>query len=279
MTSTAVVFANYNSSQPNNATLVQSMNPPFVCKNKKIALQSLQAYHSTPNISVKYNNTAFSYVFNGTVYVVNIPPGYYGDDDLQGLLELNMNQNGHYLVDNTDPLNPITKYFILIQPNSVYYSTTLTLTKIPTVLPANWTNPRGITLSGFAPQLIVYSSNNFGKLIGFNPGYIPLMVSNTTVQYNSSFTPQIDPSGGVVLVRCNLVNNGSNNSFTDVAHTFSINVDYGQPIDAHMTSLIWYPITDGQYNQLSVSLCDTSGAPLGQLDPIMTATFIIQENN
>src|SRR5690606_10233585 len=114
-----------------------------------------------------------------------------------------MRQNGHYLLDESGS----EVYFLEFNVNSIYYAVTLTSTPVPDTLPPDWTNPAGVPLNGLAPQLVIHSTGEWRKLLGFDPGSYPATQGSTRTEFNSQHAPIISPVTNV-FVLCSFVNDG-----------------------------------------------------------------------
>ena len=271
------ILSNSSSSTPNQISTVLSY--PVNFKEWSVALSSLYIYYSWPNISPSYANQSYSYIFNNTTYSITMPLGNYEISDLNGYLEFEMNLNGHYLLDqNSSPV-----YFLEFQENSVYYAITLTATPIPASLPSGWTNPKNITLSGVSPQIVIPSTvsndglTSISILTGFTPGTYPTNPSSSIYQVNSQNAPQISPVTSVqVLVNCAVPSFFNSNPST--IYNFTSNVSYGSLISVIPNPQIFFPVADGTYSQLTITLVDQNNRPLPILDPEINATLYFRKN-
>jgi hypothetical protein len=267
--------SNNTSTNPSQMTIVFPNQQTF--KDKEIALSNIIMYYSWRNITAAYGNNDISYNWNGTNHPIIFPDGFYttstSENDINAYIQLQMLQNGHYLKD----ANGNIVYFLSLSLNIVYYAFTLTCTPIPASLPVGYTNPAGITLSGFTPQLVV-SNSNFKTIIGFNAGSFPASATNTILyQINSVVTPQTSPTNCVV-VRSNLVSANGLNLFPDALHVFTPTVGYGSQIIERPTRLVFFPIADGAYSQMVLKFSDQNGNPLQIIDPTTTIVQLVIRN-
>lgn len=247
-------------------------------------------YYSWPNITVKFNNNSFEYYWiNDQIKVINMPDGMYNIRDIQAFLENEMVKNTHYL-EYINPQNPGDRkkmFFIHISVNLAQLVATITITPVPTqeqctandlVKPtdATWNLPGPVP---FTPILYIPTYNNFGKLLGFNPGIYPPTnpARYYLTTYNSQFAPQIQPQT-TILLSCNLIqndylNNGLNN---DVVFAFTPTVGFSelQPLSAR--TQVWSNIKSGSYRRIQFKITDQNRTPLNIIDPTIMFVFLIR---
>jgi hypothetical protein len=140
--------------------------------------------------------------------------------------------------------------------------------------------------------LVVPSTNNFGKLIGFASGQYPTGTITgvppaqvqtpafTAAQSNlSTIAPQITPYSSF-LVYCSLVNNRSVipsqllYSYTPTGAVFGALQEY-----APQSELAWNEIQDGQYTQFIVEFRDQLGNAVKFEDPNTLITLITKNKS
>lgn len=244
---------------------------PYSFSNQEVALSSLYIYYSWRNINSTYANNTFSYSFNGTTRNITLPDGFYSIADISSYMQLQMYQNGDYLLDS----NGLPVYYISLQSNPVYYSATLTCTPIPSVLPSGYTNPRGIALSGNTPLFIVNNSA-FGTLIGFNNASYPTVTQTSVYQANSNFIPTISPVS-TVSVWCSLVNDSKLQKFPQNIYTFSPSTSYTSQIQIQPQSLLFFRVLDQTVSYIDIEFRDQLGRDLPLLDNDIVCTLILQD--
>ena len=252
-----------------------SLPYPAEIKDCEVALSSCFIYYSWVNVSASsYANNTLSYVFNGSNFNISLPSGFYSISDINGFIQLQMFNNGHYLLDSNG--NPV--YYISLVTNLVYYAVTLTCSPIPTVLPTGWTNPHAITLSGNCPLLII-NNVNFGILIGFSPASYPAITQNTVYNANGNITAQISPVTSV-NIGVNLVNNSKFNSIApQTIYTFSPNVGYSSQVIIEPKNLLFYRCIDQTYPYIEISFIDQLGLPMGLIDQNIVCSLIVRSRN
>ena len=104
-----------------------------------------------------------------------------------------------------------------------------------------------------------------GSLIGYAVGTYPATQQSTTYQTNGTLVPEISPTLSI-NANCNLANNSKLSTASPTTiYTFSPNTTYGSQIQIVPTQLIYYPVNDGWYNNISVGLFDQDYVALGNI--------------
>ena len=259
----------------NNSIFTYYFQQAKEIRNKEMALFYLFIYYSWYNINaLKYNNNTVSYTFNGTVRNIVIPDGDYEISDISNYIQLVMQTNGDYLVDNNNNI----VYFISLVQNPTYYGATLTCTPIPSSLPTGWTNPNSITLSGETPTLN-FNNSNFNLLLGYNTNTsYPATPQTSVYSINSVNTPEINPVY-CVNVLTNMTNNdGLVNVNANVIYQFNpTNNTYGSQIQIEPTNLLFCKINDNPYNYLQITFTDQDGNFLPIRDVAMNMAFVTRD--
>jgi hypothetical protein len=267
-------------------------------KDDLIAVSEISQYFSTFNISTTYNNNSFSYIWvDGSVNVVSIPNSFLQVSGINAFLQSVMFSNKHYLQTSTGSI----VYFLELVVNQARYSVQLNsyMMSVSIATTNTWTLPAGATwvipTNIIVPYLVVPSTNNFGKLIGFASGQYPSgTITGTppaqtqspafTVSQSilSTISPQITPYSSI-LVFCSLVNNRSTIpsqllfSFTPTDATFGALQNYTAKAE-----FAWNKVQDGTYTQFTVEFRDQLGNQITFNDPNTLITLItknIKENN
>jgi len=267
----------------------------FSVKNQQIAVSSISQYFSTFNITTSYNNTSFSYIWvDGTTNSVSIPNGFYQVVDLNAYLQSVMYSNKHYLTTTGGQI----VYLLELIINQSRYAVSLNSYLISTAIATanSWSLPAGATwvlpTNSILPYLVVPSTNNFGKLIGFSAGQYPagaiagvppaqtqtpsFAVSQTIL---STTAPQITPYSSF-LVYCSLVNNRSTipsnliYTFTPTDATFGSLQNYSP-----LAEFAWNECLDGTYTNFTVEFRDQLGNPVVYQDPNTLITLIIKDKD
>lgn len=272
---------------PLPAQLIYNLPYPIKLSGYDVALASTFLYYSWPNITAVYGDNLLQYNFPGAganPYSVAFPDGQYALSDIGNFLEFVMAQNGHYLVDN----NGNNVYYISLVANPVYYAVTVTCTPVPAVLPAGWTNPNGIVLSGQTPQLIVpvpsaSATYTMNELIGFQSGTYPAAPQATIFQINSNGVgdagiPQISPVSAVNL-NLNLVSSSYFNTNPSTIYSFSPNTTYGSQIQITPYQYVWLKCVDNQFSQIQVTFTDQNGNILQAKDSNIIVNLYLRKTS
>lgn len=267
----------------------------YTFKDDLLAVNSISQYFSTFNITTTYNNNSFSYIWvDGTTNSVTIPNGYYSVVQLNAYLQSILYANKHYLLNSSSQI----VYLLELVINQSKYAVSLNSYVISSALAAtnSWTLPAGATwvlpTNLILPYLVVPSTNNFGKLIGFASGQYPsgtiTGVPPAQVQAPaftsaqsilSTIAPQITPYSSF-LVYCSLVNNRSVipsqllYSYTPTGAVFGALQEY-----APQSELAWNEIQDGQYTQFIVEFRDQLGNAVKFEDPNTLITLITKNKS
>jgi hypothetical protein len=246
--------------------------------NQRIALAYAGLYYSWRNVSSYrtksgldgWNNDKFSYIWvDGTTYNVTLPEGFYAIPDINDYLQRYvMKPNGHFVLDADDK----AVYFIQIESNATYYSVTATMS--PIAVPVGGSNPNSLSL-GEVPQLVIPNENDFGKLLGIDPGTYPSAAGTTDAYYlNSQNVPNISPVT-TVNINCNL-SQSKTSIFTNTIHQFSPTVAVNQYIAIQPPFLVYFDVSGGTYNDITVYFTDQEGRPLDIIDPNITVTLLLE---
>lgn len=230
--------------------------------NDQIAVASISMYFSWFNITSattgsQYNNNIFQYTWydnaGATTYTVTLPDGYYEINDLNSYLQYTLVQNGHYLVDSNNDF----VYYIEFVVNPTYYGTQINAYPIPTALPGGWSNPAGMTfpLVASTPQITILSTNNFGTVVGFNPGTYPPAPQTVNYSALSQNAPQISPVNSL-LMTCNVLDNPFANPKTLLYSFNPAGTPFGALINIQVPQFAFVDIYDGQYTDLTIQFFD-----------------------
>jgi len=250
-------------------------------KDDQIAVESISIYYSWFNItsattSSQYNNNAFQFVwYSGvaTTYNVVLPDGYYEIADINAFLQYFCVQNDLYLIDGSGNF----VYFLELQLNPTYYAVQLNAFPIPTSLPGGFSQPvgwPGYPLVATTPQLVVSATNNFGTVIGFNPGTYPTPVSSATSSTLSQRPPQVTPINSL-LMTCSLLNNNLSVPNTLIYAFSPINTRFGGLINIQPQQAAFIDIYDGTYNFIQIQFFDQNLNRIYINDPNVVLLLVI----
>ena len=248
---------------PNTFTLTLPRSG-FQSNKDEVALKSLTCYYSWFNVSADKQNNSFSYNWQGTNFPVVIADGIWQFNEIMNYFQQVMEKNGHFLVDS----DGVNQYYIEFIVNPQLYCLSLTATPVPTSVPAGWSNPQGISLSGQTPQLVV-SSVGFASLTGFIQGTYPASAQTTLYQINSTI-PQITDVSSINIL-CNLVDNSGFNLSPNVLTAFVVPSGQkpGSLITLQPFSPDYVPIKKDQtFETIQVSIVDQLMRPINIRDPV-----------
>jgi hypothetical protein len=257
-----------------------------------IAFAQASIYYSWFNITANLINNTFSYNWiNGagvaTTYTIKVPDGLYEVSTLNQLLQFNMIQNGHYLVNGSGE----NVYYAEFIVNPSRYAVQVNTYLFPTALPVGFTNPAGIA---FPPQsfnpIITFPSNInqiFGYTAGFatnqnlNNAYVPPVsdyvskLANGTLSYISTQAPNVQPNSSLLFSLSNIDNAYAQP--TSIIYTLVPTVAVGQLINERPANYIWNKLIPGTYNEIRLTLLGTDLQPIKINDPSMTIVLVIKD--
>jgi hypothetical protein len=266
-------------------------NFPSVVKfeeGDQLAISHMNVYYSWYNVSQKYNNNKFNYIWwDSTGALTNnvqiiIPDGFYSVATMFEFIQSQMVKQLHYLT--TDPsIGGDYVYFIELLTNITYYGIEFRLSSLSEqyvndnglLYPAgsNWIAPPdtvvgGVTTANYeTPQIVIPSNNTFGELLGFDPQtiFVDTAVFGQFSVLNDN-PPNMNPSSSFI-VTCNLIDN-SLGIPNDILYSFTIpnNVNFGDLITSN-TDVIYSKVKPGSYSQMKLSIMDQDFNNLRILDP------------
>jgi len=287
MTSLISINQNHVVANSNNSTYTYNFQGTAVFSNHEIAIQSISMYYSWINISATLQNNTFSYTWTVgttvTTYTITIPDGLYELTTLNSLLQFNMIQNGTYLINSLGKNVYYAEF--LVTPS--LYKFQINTFPVPTSLPSGWSQPVAnvsagyVAFPGYPTQTrnpVVTIPASFNVTMGFAPGFAT--ASNigvgTNLSYNSTITPQIQPSPNA-LVGCSLV---SNKYSTPSSLLYSVvpQVGLAELITSNPNELAWVDVNKGNYNNITIQFLSSSTyQPLQLLDSNLTIMMLIRE--
>lgn len=251
--------------------------------NNKIGLSKLSMYYSWYNIdSQLYNNHQFTYIWfnsSGSVasqQLVTIPDGYYTVDSLNLFLQSEMKKRGHYMKPLSGQNLPEI-YYISIQTNPTYYACQLQIDPMPITIPTGYEKGGtwGLPPTVRTPQLVLSSSNLFRDLLGFNAGSYPPTILNTSYVKLSDKTPRMAPTNSL-MIRIAQCSNGGLTNPNDIVYIFTQGISsYGDLIEEAPSNVDYIPISNGSYNELSISFVNQDGLPVKIKDTQLIMLFKI----
>lgn len=261
----------------NNYTYRFSTNVDF--NNIDIALGSVSIYYSWKNITTKYNNNSFQIIHPTTVgsdlLTITIPDGGYEIADINNYLRWYLISNGYYIQNDTTLEQRV---FAELRVNASTYS--IEFVSYPTIdIPVGWTAGSNYSYDGIGngPQMVI-SSNNFGKVIGFNAGTYPSTASTDIETITSTSTPQITEVVNVLLSLDVIDNPYAPNS--NVIHALSTaGVDYGRLITSEPNTLSFIPCQNSNRQEIRLSFVDQNLLPIEMIDYDIVCKLILKRKD
>ena len=256
-------------------------------KNYEMAISSFVLPYSWFNVTQLYNNRTINFLFptgaTTTALNINLPEGFYTVSDIQNYIYLQCINAGLYLIDSSG--NYVI--YVNIYSNPTYYANTIILSQVPTVLPTGYSYATSGTYSvaGGLPTVAGTPSCSFGAtgslatLLGFNAGQT-LASAVSSFSTNSPNTP-IGSNVNGVIVRCSMINNPVIVP-SDVLDAVSISgATFGANINYNPSFQKFVDVSDGNYNQMTITLVDQNLSTLIARDPniLLTLQFRPKQNN
>ncbi len=237
--------------------------------------------------------------------------------DIQGAMYTTMKSNGHYLTDaNGNDVFYISLSASTIK-NKFIFSFTVVPTVLPAgwsnhTLIGNGSNPMSLALTNEFMQIQIadgssisgYKTDGVGTVtnasytagaglqtnLGFtttvlfpnSSGTAPsiLAAQNTLSPINiqSNTTPYID-NVQILTLNCNFIKANRFDSLNSLSTVLFGNTALGSSIDWDPQYKLWLPINDGNYTNLSITICDQTGTPLNDMqDHSSVFTIAIRDN-
>lgn len=244
-----------------------------------IALQCYNMYNFIYNVSSENNNNKLKiHWIDTTEYLFTLSDGFYTIDQLNYALQAFCALNNLYMLDSQGGII----YFFEIVVDSIRYGSLIRVFKIPTQTNAtilNYTKPIGANWN--FQQLektgrFEILNNNFGLLIGFEPGIYPNISQNEDQTFLSSFTPQIAVINSIILC-CNLINT-SMAIPSNILSSIPINKGFGQMLINEFDNPTPINICPNTYSTLEITLFDqTADKTINILDKELLVRVVISK--
>ena len=285
----SLITINQSNVVPNSGNSTYTYNFPStaVFNNHEIAIVQVSMYYAWLNISQLLQNNRFSYTWTvgttTTTYSLVIPDGLYELADLNNFLQFSMIQNGTYLI------NSISKnvYYAEFIVSATTYKFQINTFPIPTSLPTGFSAPVANIPSGYAAfpgyptttqNPVVTIPASFNSIMGFSSGFATAanVGVGTNLSYNSTVTPQIQPSPNA-LVACSIVNN-KYASPSSIIYSVVPDVELAGLIRSAPNENTFCSINKGNYNNITIQFLSSSTfSPLQLVDSNLTILLIIRE--
>lgn len=188
------------------------------------ALYSFVGWNSVDNLTGTHT---ISYTIDAAPFVLNIPAGLYGVEDINALLQADVVGNGG------------TSGALSITPN---YSTDRVEIQID-----NTTHTYTINLT---------AANNISTFLGFTPA----VISSTTV---GDLLPDVNGGTDSFQIECDLIRNSyTNGRIGNTIYSFTPSYSVGSQIRENPTNLIYFQVNKSQINSIKFRLVDNLGNKL-----------------
>ena len=254
-------------------------------KNYEMAISSFVLPYSWFNVTSLYNNRTISFTFptaaTTTPLNITLPEGFYTVADIQNYIYLQCINAGLYLID----ANGNYVIYVTISANPTYYANTIVLSAVPTTLPVGWSyatsgiysGAGGLPTVSSTPSCSFAATGSLAVLLGFNAGQT-LASAGASYSTNSPNTP-IGSNVNGVIVRCSIINNPVIVP-SDVLDAISISgATFGANINYNPSFERFVDVSDGNYNQLTITLVDQNLNTLIARDPNILLTLQFRPKN
>ena len=234
---------------------------------------------TSSSVGMGWNNNVYQYIWtDGLTYTVTMPSGGYEITTMNAYLQEVMVKNGHYLVDNTISTAPKFVYYLELVVNRTFYAIQFNAYLVPTSLPVNYTNPGGMVFPATTktPQIVVPSNNNFGKVIGFNPGTYPTVPDTVKYSKLSDITPKVQPVESI-LISCNLLNNKYSLPSTLLYAFTTGSTPFGTNFTLNVPQFAFVDIQNGQYTNIQIQFLTQKQQRLHLQDDSVSLLFVIEK--
>lgn len=239
-------------------------------KDDKIALVSLTMYYSFYNITDLFENRTLIYSHGGRDFTIKFDEGYYEISDINNYIKMKMREEGNVLLDDKGSY----QYYIDVKLNINYYANTLTMKPVPSVLPAGWTNPHNMALTGLT--MMLKPQNKFGDLIGFESENYPPLPQDKVYMKNSVKKPVISPVQNI-LIKTDWISDNRFHQNGDNLHNFTPSESFGSQISINPPEISYIRILAGLKKEIVVRFVDQLNRPLILKDKEMLITLSLRE--
>lgn len=255
MVNTIILKSDNITDTTKNSTFEYQFPNSINFKNMELALISASLYYTWFNISDELGNRTFSYQYvvgtTTNTRTITLDEGLYEISDINKALQFDFINAGLYLI-NADGDNV---YYAEFLANTVLNSVDIITYAVPTSLPAGFTQPGnwvGYPTTTYNPNIRMAS--NFNEIVGYSATFESGLSSGvgTTLQYNSTQAPNVNPNSSV-LVECNLIDNPFGNP-AGIIFAIVPNVGVGSLISVNPPEYAFNKIKDGVYNNLRIRL-------------------------
>ena len=169
-----------------------------------------------------------------------------------------------------------------------YYCIQLICSPIPSSVPTGYSSPSpgfnynngtnyGFPNTGYTytPRVVISSTNNFYKLVGFSAGTYPSSISTASASILGSITPNLTPVNSLILL-CNLVRNGVSSQSNILTSIPISNTTFGNNLNFIPNFEQWVSITPGSYSSFTLSIVDQNFNFVEENDPNLLITISLE---
>ena len=270
---------NTNNSITPNTFQYQFINGSLqILDEAEICISNLQIPYSWFNVSKAYNNQTFQIKFpdstsSGTTYTITLNEGFFTVTDINAYIQQFCITNGLYLINSYGQY----VYYLVLLYNVNTYGVQLITTLVPTAPPTGYSAPSnwvGYNATSYCPQLIIPSTSNFGKLIGFTAGTYPTAITTNASTLNN--TIPVGSNVNSLIVRCSLVDNQVGVP-TDILDTINIpsGATFGSNINYTPPALKWLKMSGGSQQFLRIVFMDQNFIALAMQDTNVCISILI----
>lgn len=238
-------------------------------QGRKMGLKKLNLYYSWANVQkgtviVIGWRVGASYVyFNWTIPKLT---NYASVAELNSSLQTFCIANGLYHITSTGA----NVYYLSLAANPSTYKIDLSLFKVPTSLPATYTQPSnfaGYPSVSTTPTFNIPSGSELCDILGFASGLYDGATS--AIVYSSIYVPQLNPVSCIFLT-CNICKNDVPINGSTVIQAFTTrNTEFGAMIEVQPSEITYYDV-DSNSNNLEIQLFDQNFNQLYVMDPQIT---------
>ncbi len=264
MVNTIVLKSENITDTTKNSTFEYNFPNSINFKDMELALIQASMYYTWFNISDELGNRTFSYqyVVGGTTNTrtITLDEGLYEISDINKALQFDFINAGLYLVDS----NGDNVYYAEFIINTVLNSVDINTYAVPTSLPAGYSQPSNwVGYPTATYNVNIRMASNFNEIVGYASNFESGLSSGTgtTLTFNSSVAPNVNPNSSVLL-ECNVIDNPFGNP-SGIIYAIVPTVGVGGLINVQPPEYAFNDVKNGVYNSIRVRLLNkTTLTPL-----------------
>ncbi len=264
MVNTIVLKSENITDTTKNSTFEYNFPNSINFKDMELALIQASMYYTWFNISDELGNRTFSYqyVVGGTTNTrtITLDEGLYEISDINKALQFDFINAGLYLVDS----NGDNVYYAEFIINTVLNSVDINTYAVPTSLPAGYSQPSNwVGYPTATYNVNIRMASTFNEIVGYASNFESGLSSGTgtTLTFNSSVAPNVNPNSSVLL-ECNVIDNPFGNP-SGIIYAIVPTVGVGGLINVQPPEYAFNDVKNGVYNSIRVRLLNkTTLTPL-----------------